>query len=79
MNQDLRELYQDIILDHSKRPRNFGKLAEANRQARGNNPSWYAARVTADLNDATTWPNAPRGMPGGLRGSVGGAFRRGAS
>ena len=38
MNQDLRELYQDIILDHSKHPRNFGKLAEANRQARGNNP-----------------------------------------
>jgi nitrogen fixation NifU-like protein len=35
---DLRELYQDIILDHSKHPRNFGKLAEANRQARGNNP-----------------------------------------
>ena len=24
--QDLRELYQDIILDHSKHPRNFGKL-----------------------------------------------------
>jgi nitrogen fixation NifU-like protein len=38
MNQDLRELYQDIILDHWKHPRNFGKLAEANRQARGNNP-----------------------------------------
>ena len=38
MTQDLRELYQDIILDHSKHPRNFGKLAEANRQARGNNP-----------------------------------------
>jgi nitrogen fixation NifU-like protein len=38
MNQDLRELYQDIILDHSKHPRNFGKLAEANRQALGNNP-----------------------------------------
>jgi len=38
MNQDLRELYQDIILEHSKHPRNFGKLAEANRQARGNNP-----------------------------------------
>jgi nitrogen fixation NifU-like protein len=38
MSQDLRELYQDIILDHSKHPRNFGKLAEANRQARGNNP-----------------------------------------
>lgn len=36
--QDLRELYQDIILDHSKRPRNFGKLDGANREARGYNP-----------------------------------------
>ena len=36
--QDLRELYQDIILDHSKHPRNFGKLGGAHREARGNNP-----------------------------------------
>ena len=36
--QDLRELYQDIILDHSKHPRNFGKLSGAHREARGNNP-----------------------------------------
>lgn len=36
--QDLRELYQDIILDHSKHPRNFGRLEGANRQARGYNP-----------------------------------------
>lgn len=35
---DLRELYQELIVDHSKRPRNFGKLEGANRQATGYNP-----------------------------------------
>jgi nitrogen fixation NifU-like protein len=35
---DLRELYQDVILDHSKSPRNFRVLAEASRVAEGYNP-----------------------------------------
>lgn len=35
---ELRELYQQIILDHNKNPRNFGKLPEANRQQEGYNP-----------------------------------------
>jgi nitrogen fixation NifU-like protein len=35
---DLRELYQEVILDHNKRPRNFGPLADANRHAEGRNP-----------------------------------------
>ncbi len=35
---DLRELYQEVILDHHKRPRNFGTLPEANRHAEGRNP-----------------------------------------
>ena len=35
---DLRELYQDVILDHGKRPRNRGALAAANRRAEGDNP-----------------------------------------
>jgi nitrogen fixation NifU-like protein len=35
---DLRELYQEVILDHNRRPRNFGPLAAANHQAEGNNP-----------------------------------------
>jgi nitrogen fixation NifU-like protein len=35
---DLRELYQEVILDHSKRPRNFRALADANRRAEGHNP-----------------------------------------
>jgi len=34
---DLRDLYQEVILDHSKRPRNFGKLEDA-RRADGHNP-----------------------------------------
>lgn len=35
---DLRELYQEVILDHSKRPRNFVKLDDADRTAAGYNP-----------------------------------------
>jgi nitrogen fixation protein NifU and related proteins len=35
---ELSDLYQEVILDHNKRPRNFGKLAAANRSARGDNP-----------------------------------------
>ncbi len=35
---DLRELYQEVILDHSKRPRNFSRPTDANRHARGDNP-----------------------------------------
>ena len=35
---DLRDLYQEVILDHTRRPRNFGTLPNANREARGHNP-----------------------------------------
>jgi nitrogen fixation protein NifU and related proteins len=35
---DLRELYQEVILDHNKRPRNFRTLESANRKADGFNP-----------------------------------------
>jgi nitrogen fixation protein NifU and related proteins len=38
MDQHLRELYQDIILDHSRHPRHFGPLADANHVAEGHNP-----------------------------------------
>ena len=34
----LRDLYQEVILDHNRRPRNFGPLPAANRQAEGHNP-----------------------------------------
>jgi len=34
----MRELYQEVILDHHKHPRNFGRLEGANRHAEGFNP-----------------------------------------
>jgi nitrogen fixation NifU-like protein len=35
---DLRELYQDVILEHSKAPRNYRELPQANHKAEGYNP-----------------------------------------
>ena len=35
---ELRELYQQVILDHNKNPRNFGPLDKANRHQEGHNP-----------------------------------------
>ena len=35
---DLKDLYRDVILDHNKRPRNFGKLDGADAHADGHNP-----------------------------------------
>ena len=35
---DLRELYQDVILEHSKAPRNYRALQSANHKAEGYNP-----------------------------------------
>ncbi len=36
---DLSDLYQSVILDHNRRPRNRGKLPTANRVAHGDNPT----------------------------------------
>jgi nitrogen fixation NifU-like protein len=38
MDENLRELYQEIILDHSRHPRHFGPLGAANHVAEGHNP-----------------------------------------
>lgn len=35
---DLKDLYRDVILDHNKRPRNFGRLDPCDCAADGNNP-----------------------------------------
>jgi nitrogen fixation protein NifU and related proteins len=35
---DLRDLYQDVILEHSKAPRNYRELPAANHKAEGYNP-----------------------------------------
>ena len=38
MSEQLSELYQQVILDHNKKPRNFRKLENANHTAEGYNP-----------------------------------------
>ena len=38
MSSELRDLYQEVILDHNKRPRNFRTLDESARRADGHNP-----------------------------------------
>jgi nitrogen fixation NifU-like protein len=38
VTSELRDLYQTVILDHNKRPRNFRVPADANRSAEGHNP-----------------------------------------
>ena len=35
---ELTDLYQELILDHNRRPRNYGVLADATHTARGHNP-----------------------------------------
>ncbi len=35
---DLKDLYRDVIVDHNRNPRNFGKLDPADAQADGHNP-----------------------------------------
>ena len=39
MTSELEELYQEVILDHSRRPRNFGALADAVVRVHGDNPA----------------------------------------
>jgi len=39
MNAEIEELYQEVILDHSRRPRNFGDLADAAVRVHGDNPA----------------------------------------
>src|SRR2546427_2585325 len=39
MTSEIEELYQEVILDHSRRPRNFGELADASVRVHGDNPA----------------------------------------
>ncbi|MGB8166111.1 MAG: SUF system NifU family Fe-S cluster assembly protein [Chthoniobacteraceae bacterium] len=39
MSPELEDLYQQVLLDHSKRPRNFGEIAEGAVKVHGDNPS----------------------------------------
>jgi nitrogen fixation NifU-like protein len=52
VNDELRELYQDVIIEHSKRPRNFHPLAEPAHKADGFNPlCGDTVTVYVDVND----------------------------
>jgi len=47
---DSKQLYQEVILDHNKKPRNWGKLADASHRAEGVNPLcgdhiWISLRI----------------------------------
>jgi nitrogen fixation NifU-like protein len=51
---DLRDLYQEVILDHSRRPRNFGVAQSATGSARGDNPlCGDKVLVTVEVQDGT--------------------------
>jgi nitrogen fixation NifU-like protein len=39
MSSELEELYQEVILDHSRKPRNFGELPDASVRVHGDNPA----------------------------------------
>src|SRR3954471_1316486 len=39
MTSDIEELYQEVILDHSRKPRNFGELPDAAVRVHGDNPA----------------------------------------
>lgn len=46
---EMRMLYQEVILDHNRKPRNYGKLEKANRHAEGHNPL-CGDHITLSLN-----------------------------
>ena len=48
MTGELQDLYQELILDHGKRPRNFARVPGANAQAEGYNPL-CGDRITVEL------------------------------
>jgi len=53
MMDDLRNLYQEVIFDHNRNPRNFHAMADANRKADGFNPlCGDQLTVYMKLNDA---------------------------
>ena len=50
---DSKHLYQEVILDHNKKPRNWGRLADASHQAEGLNPLcgdhiWLSLKMDGD-------------------------------
>jgi nitrogen fixation protein NifU and related proteins len=54
---DPKQLYQEVILDHNKKPRNYGALADATHRSEGLNPLcgdhiWVALKLADDTVDA---------------------------
>ena len=50
---DSKQLYQEVILDHNKKPRNYGKLEDATHRSEGLNPLcgdhiWLAVKLGGD-------------------------------
>ena len=50
---DSKQLYQEVILDHNRKPRNWGKLEDATHRSEGLNPLcgdhiWVALKVDGD-------------------------------
>lgn len=48
MSSELQALYQEVIMDHYKRPRNWGALEKPDRHVDGHNPL-CGDRITVDL------------------------------
>jgi len=53
---DSKQLYQEVILDHNKKPRNWGRLADASHKAEGLNPLcgdhiWVSLKLAGDKVD----------------------------
>jgi nitrogen fixation NifU-like protein len=53
---DSKQLYQEVILDHNKKPRNWGQLADASHKAEGLNPLcgdhiWVSIKLDGDRVD----------------------------
>jgi nitrogen fixation NifU-like protein len=54
---DPKQLYQEVILDHNRKPRNYGKLGDATHRAEGLNPLcgdhiWVEVKVADDTVEA---------------------------
>ncbi|MBM3393493.1 MAG: SUF system NifU family Fe-S cluster assembly protein [Betaproteobacteria bacterium] len=54
---DSKQLYQEVILDHNKRPRNYGNLSDASHRAEGFNPLcgdhiWVSLKIQGDTVEA---------------------------
>ena len=59
---ELNELYQEVILEHNKNPRNFREIADATQTADGNNPlCGDALRVYVSMDDETVTDVAFKG------------------